>query len=436
MRLSIHAIAATAVVLSGLAAARAETITVATVNNNDMVVMQRLSPKWEQQTGNKVNWVVLEENVLRQRVTTDIATNGGQFDVMTIGSYEAPIWGKQNWLAPMDNLPASYDVNDIFPSVRAALSTGGKLYAVPFYAESSFTMYRKDLFDAAGLKMPDQPSYADIENFAKTLTVRDKQQYGVCLRGKPGWGENMAYLDTVVNTFGGRWFDMNWKPQLDTQPWHDALTFYVHMLRDYGPPGASSNGFNENLALFSTGHCAMWIDATVAAGFVSDPKNSQVADKVAFAQAPIAKVPNGAHWFWSWALAIPKSTKKAEVAKSFITWATSADYIKLVAADSGWVAVPPGTRKSTYDNPDYIKAAPFAHIVETAIQTADLDHPTAQPVPYTGVQYVAIPEFQDIGTTVGQLVAAALTGQTSVDDALKQAQAQVTSAMAQAGYTQ
>jgi sorbitol/mannitol transport system substrate-binding protein len=157
---------------------------------------------------------------------------------------------------------------------------------------------------------------------------------------------------------------------------------------------------------------------------------------VAFAQAPIAKVPNGAHWFWSWALAIPKSTKKAEVAKSFITWATSADYIKLVAADSGWVAVPPGTRKSTYDNPDYIKAAPFAHIVETAIQTADLDHPTAQPVPYTGVQYVAIPEFQDIGTTVGQLVAAALTGQTSVDDALKQAQAQVTSAMAQAGYTQ
>jgi ABC-type glycerol-3-phosphate transport system substrate-binding protein len=336
----------------------------------------------------------------------------------------------------VDDFPASYDYNDIFKSVREALSSNGHLWAVPFYAESSFTMYRKDLFDAAGLSMPAQPTYADIENFAKKLTDRSKQQYGVCLRGKPGWGENMAYVDTLVNTFGGRWFDMNWKPQLDTQPWHDAVTFYVHMLHDYGPPGASSNGFTENLALFSTGHCAMWIDATVAAGFVSDPKQSQVAGKVGFAPAPIAKVPNGSHWFWAWALAIPKSSHKVAVAKSFLQWATSANYIKLVAKTNGWVLVPPGTRMSTYESPQYLAAAPFAKEVEKAIQTADLQHPTAQPVPYTGIQYVAIPEFQAIGTTVGQLIAAALTGQSSVDQALKQAQAQVTSTMEQAGYLQ
>ena len=414
----------------------AESITIATVNNHDMIVMQKLSSQWEQQTGNKINWVVLEENVLRQRVTTDITTGGGQFDVMTIGSYEAPIWGKQNWLTPVGDFPSSYNYDDIFKSVRDALSSNGQLWAVPFYAESSLTMYRKDLFDAAGLSMPAQPTYTDIENFAKKLTDRSKQQYGVCLRGKPGWGENMAYLDTVVNTFGGRWFDMKWKPQLDTQPWHDAVTFYVNLLRDYGPPGASSNGFTENLALFSTGHCAMWIDATVAAGLVSDPKASQVAGKVGFAPAPIAKVPNGSHWFWAWALAIPKSSHKVAVAKSFLQWATSANYIKLVAKSDGWVLVPPGTRQSTYDNPAYLAAAPFAKQVEQAIQTADLEHPTAQPVPYTGIQYVAIPEFQAIGTTVGQLIAGALTGQSSVDQTLKQAQAQVTSAMQQAGYLQ
>ena len=414
----------------------AESITVATVNNSDMIVMQKLSSHWEQQTGNKVNWVVLEENVLRQRVTTDIATNGGQFDIVTIGSYEAPIWGKQNWLLSLDGFPASYDYADIFQSVRNALSSSGHLWAVPFYAESSFTMYRKDLFAAAGLTMPAQPTYKQFEEFAQKLTDRGKQQYGVCLRGKPGWGENMAYIDTLVNTFGGRWFDEKWQPQLDTKPWHDAVSFYVHLLRDYGPPGASSNGFNENLALFSTGHCAMWIDATVAAGFVSDPKSSQVVGKVGFAPAPIAEVPNGNHWFWAWALAIPKSSHKAAVARSFLQWATSADYIKLVAQTNGWVLVPPGTRMSTYNNPAYLAAAPFAKQVEHAIQTADLDHPTAQPVPYTGIQYVAIPEFQAIGTTVGQLMAAALTGQTSVDQALKQAQAQVTSAMEQAGYTQ
>jgi ABC-type glycerol-3-phosphate transport system substrate-binding protein len=436
MRLALYLTAAAVVMCCASAPGLAESITIATVNNNDMIVMQKLSSQWEQQTGNKINWVVLEENVLRQRVTTDITTGGGQFDVMTIGSYEAPIWGKQNWLFPVGDFPSSYNYDDIFKSVRDALSSNGQLWAVPFYAESSFTMYRKDLFDAAGLTMPAQPTYTDIENFAKKLTDRGKQQYGVCLRGKPGWGENMAYLDTVVNTFGGRWFDMNWKPQLDTQPWHDAVTFYVNLLRDYGPPGASSNGFNENLALFSTGHCAMWIDATVAAGFVSDPKQSQVAGKVGFAPAPIAKVPNGSHWFWAWALAIPKSSRKAAVAKSFLEWATSADYIKLVAKTNGWVLVPPGTRQSTYDASQYIAAAPFAKEVEHAIQTADLQHPTAEPVPYTGIQYVAIPEFQAIGTTVGQLIAAALTGQTSVDQALKQAQSQVTSTMQQAGYLQ
>ncbi len=420
----------------GVAPASAATITIATVNNSQMVEMQKLSPAWEKKTGNKINWVVLEENVLRQRVTTDIATNGGQFDVVTIGSYEAPIWGKQGWLTPMDALPASYNIDDVFPSVRDALSVGGKLYALPFYAESSFTYYRKDLFDAAGLKMPDQPKYTDIQNFAEKLTDKSKQQYGICLRGKPGWGENMAYFDTLVNTFGGRWFDMQWKPQLDSKEWHDAATFYVNMLTKYGPPGATSNGFNENQALFATGHCAMWIDATSGAGFIFDKSSSQVSDKTAFAPAPIGTVQNGSNWFWAWALGVPKTSKQTSTAIDFLSWATSADYIKLVGQTDGWGGVPPGTRKSTYDNADYQKAAPFASIVEKAIQSADLAHPTAQPVPYTGVQYVAIPEFQSIGTTVGQMLAATLTGQMNIDDFQKQAQASVASTMQQAGYNQ
>ena len=420
--------------LLGAATASAETITVATVNNSQMIVMQKLAPQWEKQTGNTINWVVLEENVLRQRVTTDIATKGGQFDVLTIGSYETPIWGKQKWLTAVDDFPASYDYNDLFPSVKSALSVDGHLYAVPFYAESSFTYYRKDLFDQAGLKMPEQPTYDDVEKFAKTLTDKSKQQYGICLRGKPGWGENMAYLDTLVNTEGGRWFDMQWKPQLTTQPWHDSLTFYIHLLRDYGPPGASSNGFNENQALFATGHCAMWIDATSGAGMIYDKNSSQVYDKTAFTAAPVDVTPHGSHWFWSWALAVPSTSKQAATAKSFLQWATSKDYVDLVGKSEGWTVVPPGTRLSTYSNPDYTKAAPFATYVQKAIQTADLQHPTAQPVPYIGIQYVAIPEFQSIGTTVGQLVAGALTGQSSVDDTLKQAQSQVSSVMQQAGY--
>lgn len=417
-------------------AAGAATITIATVNNNDMIIMQKLSPKWEQETGNKINWVVLEENVLRQRVTTDIATKGGQFDVVTIGSYETPIWGKQNWLAPLSDLPASYDVNDIFPAVRDALSVKGTLYAVPFYAESSMTYYRTDLFKSAGLTMPEHPTYDQVKTFADKLTDKSKQQYGICLRGKPGWGENMAFATTMINTFGGRWFDMNWQPQLTTKPWHDALAFYIDLLKTDGPPGASSNGYNENRALFSTGHCAMWIDATVAAGSLYDKSQSQVADSVGFTAAPVQVTPHGANWFWAWALGIPSTSKQVDAAKSFLEWSTSKDYIKLVGETQGWTIAPPGTRASTYDNPDYTKAAPFAPNVKQAILTADLTHPTQEPVPYTGIQYVAIPEFQAIGTQVGQLVAGALTGQTSLDDALKQAQASTLSTMQQAGYIQ
>ncbi len=284
---------AVSVAVSALAASAAlsEEITVATVNNGDMIIMQKLSPEWEKATGNKVNWVVLEENVLRERVTTDIATKAGQFDVLTIGGYETPIWGKSGWLMPLDDLGDDYDYADLIAPVRSGLTVDGKLYAVPFYAESSFTLYRKDLFDAAGLKMPEQPTYDQITEFADKLTDKSKEQYGLCLRGKPGWGENMAFLGTLVNTFGGRWFDMDWKPQINSPEWKKAIGWYVDTMKKDGPPGISSNGFNENQTLFASGHCAMWIDATSAAGRVYDPKQSQVADKVAFAKAPVAVTP-------------------------------------------------------------------------------------------------------------------------------------------------
>jgi sorbitol/mannitol transport system substrate-binding protein len=200
--------------LSGTTLILAQTLTIATVNNSDMIIMQRLAPRFEQATGIKLNWVVLEENVLRQRVTTDIATKGGQFDIVTISAYETPIWGKQGWLTPVDDLGDDYDYADLFEPVKNGLSYQGKLIAVPFYAESSFTFYRKDLFEKAGLQMPDRPTYAQVAEFAQKLHDPANSVYGICLRGKPGWGENAAYVTTVVNTFGGRWSDKEWKPQI------------------------------------------------------------------------------------------------------------------------------------------------------------------------------------------------------------------------------
>src|SRR4051794_37047871 len=238
------------------------TLTVATVNNGDMIRMQALTSDFTAKNPDvTVKWVTLEEGVLRQRVTTDIATKGGQFDVMTIGLYEAPIWSKKGWLKEIAT-DAAYDVDDLLPAIRSGLSLDGKLYAAPFYGESSMTMYRDDLVKAKGLTMPANPTWAQMADIVSKIHDPAKGVYGLCLRGKPGWGDNMAFLTTMANTYGGQWFDMNWKPQLDTKPWHDAITQYVDLMKKYGPPGASANSFNENLALFQEGKCGVWIDAT------------------------------------------------------------------------------------------------------------------------------------------------------------------------------
>ncbi len=263
------------------------TLTIGTVNNSDMIRMQGLTGEFTKAHPDiQVNWVTLEENILRQRVTTDIATKGGQFDIMTIGTYEVPIWSKQQWLAPLDNLGADYDANDLLPPIRAALSTDGKLYAAPFYAESVMTLYRKDLLEKAGLTMPEKPTWDFISQAAEKMTDKNAGVYGICLRGKPGWGENMAFLGNMAREFGANYFDASWKPQFESEGWKKAVTLYVDLMTKYGPPGAAANGFNENLSLFGQGKCGMWMDATVAASFVTDPKQSQVADKVGFAPAP------------------------------------------------------------------------------------------------------------------------------------------------------
>lgn len=416
-------------------AAQAETITIATVNNGDMITMKSLSSEFEKQHPDiDLKWVTLEENILRQRVTTDVATSGGQYDVMTIGTYEVPIWGKQGWLTELNGLGDDYDIDDLLPAIRSGLSVDDKLYAAPFYGESSMVMYRTDLMEKAGLEMPKAPTWSFIKEAAAAMTDKDAGVYGICLRGKAGWGENIALLTSMSNSFGARWFDENWKPQFDSKAWKDTLEYYVDVMEKYGPPGSSANGFNENLALFQTGKCGMWIDATVAGGFVTNEKDSEVADKVGFALAPDNGLGKRGNWLWAWTLAIPSSSKKTDAAMKFISWATSKGYSNLVADKKGWANVPPGTRTSLYENDAYLEAAPFAQITLDSINSADPKNPTVEPVPYVGIQFVAIPEFQGIGTAVGQQFSAALTGRMTVDQALQSSQRLVERAMRKARY--
>ena len=415
-------------------------LTIATVNNPDMQIMQKLTSEFEGKYPNiKLNWVVLPENELRSRITTDVATGAASFDVVTVGTYEVPIWGGNKWILSVDqlakdhpaNVQAYYDFADILPGVRKGLSKDNELFALPFYGESSFVMYNKKMFDAAGLTMPEQPTWDQIHDFACKLHKPDQKQYGIVLRGLPGWGEGMAPLTTIINTFGGRWFNEKWEPQLTSPEWEKAVSFYADLVKKCGPPGVTGIGFTEALTLMSQGQAAMWVDATVAAGFLA---KSPVGKDISYALAPVGPVPKGNAWLWSWSLAIPKTSAHQAEALQFITWATSKDYIELVASKEGWASVPPGTRVSTYARKEYQDAAPFAKLVLESISKADPTNATRDPVPYTGIQFVAIPEFQGIGTDVSQLIADALAGNTTVKEALAKAQAKTEAAMKDAGY--
>ncbi|MGI2036197.1 ABC transporter substrate-binding protein [Rhizobium panacihumi] len=413
----------------------AETLTIATVNNGDMIRMQKLSADFSRKHPDiNLNWVTLDEADLRQQVTIDIATNGGKFDVLTIGTYEVPIWANEGWLLPLDDLGTEYDTADILPAIRDSLTHNQSLFAVPFYGESSMVMYRQDLMAKAGLLMPPAPTWSFIADAAIKMTDRAAGVNGICLRGKPGWGENMAFLTATANSFGARWFDEKWQPQFNHPTWKQTLNFYVDLIKKAGPESAEKNGFNENLSLFQAGKCGMWIDATVAASFVSDPKASSVAAQVGFALAPDNGLGRRANWLWAWNLAIPASTAKSESAKAFLKWATDKRYAQLVAKTDGWANVPPGTRSSLYQNTAYQAAAPFAKMTLESINAADPLKPSVDPVPYVGVQFVAIQEFQGIGDEVGKQFAKALEGAVSVDEALTAAQAVSQREMRKAKY--
>ncbi len=403
-----------------------KSINVLMVGNPQMVDIEKLTKdSFTKDTGIKVNYTILPENELRDKVTQDIATKAGQYDVATIGAYEVPIWSQNDWLTDMSDYASkdsSFEEGDLIAPIKDVLSSDGKLYAIPFYGESSFLMYRKDVLAKKGLTMPDKPTWDQVADIAAKLDGAEPGMKGICLRGLPGWGEMFAPLTTVVNTFGGTWFEKDWTPKVNDKPFVDATNFYVNLVKEHGEPGAAQAGFTECLNAMSQGKVAMWYDATSAAGSLEDPKVSKVAGKVGYAPAPVKETDN-AGWLWAWAWAMPKTTKKADSAAKFMLWASSKDYEQLVGDKLGWTRVPAGKRESTYENPDYKKAAAaFGAQTLQAIEDANPTDPGVQPRPTVGVQYVAVPEFQDLGTKVSQDIAAAITGRGSVQEALDKGQ--------------
>jgi sorbitol/mannitol transport system substrate-binding protein len=409
----------------------AKTISVAIVANPQMQDIASLTPSlFTAKTGIKVKYTILDEGKLREVTTRDVGSGGKSFDAVMIGMYEAPQFGAagliQN-LTPMAKADKSYNYGDLIPAVRDGLSAKGNLYASPFYGESSFLMYRKDVLAKAGVKMPLHPTWQQVATIAQK--VNTPSMAGICLRGKPGWGDLGASFTTVLNTFGGTWWSANSdgtpkQAEVNQPPFKNALDFYSNLVHKAGEKDAANSSFNECLAQYQAGKVAMWYDATVAAGLL-EASDSPVKGKNGFAFAPVDKTKSSG-WLWSWALAIPKSSPDPSDAWKYISWATSAQYIKAAGTHTkgGWAAIPPGTRFSTYALPQYKRAAgAFAGITLAAMKAAPISNPGTSKRPgLPGVQYVGIPQFQDVGNRCTQLFSSVISGSMKDTDALSQCQ--------------
>src|SRR3954462_6636585 len=405
-RLGACVAAAGLVVTSGCAGAGSlgasnKEVPIDLLSNSQMTDAQKLSTEFEAANpGTKLKFITLSENQARAKITMSTAMGGSEFDVVMISNFETPQWAKDGWLLNLSdyakNTPG-YDENDFIPSLRDSLSYEGNMYSVPFYGESSFLMYRKDMFEQAGIKVNQDPNYQptwqEVAGWAKTLKTDDRA--GICLRGKPGWGEVLAPLDTVINTFGGRWFDDQWNAQLDSPEVKKAVNFYVDTIKESGELGASSPGFQECANLFGQGQTSMWYDATSAVSVLEDPKTyPDLVGKIGYLPAPIVEKPNSG-WLYTWALGIPKAAKNPDGAWKFISWMTSKDYMKLIGETLGRAGVPPGSRTSPYPElPEYEAISKsYGPLTLQSITNATPDKPTVQPVPYTGVQFVGLPVF-------------------------------------------
>ncbi|WP_240135681.1 ABC transporter substrate-binding protein [Streptomyces sp. MUM 178J] len=395
------------------------------VNNPQMADLQKLTAEhFTKKTGIKVNFTVLPENDVRDKISQDFANQAGQYDIATISNYEVPFYSKNGWLHALDGHveeDKEFDQSDILPPLRDSLTADGKLYAQPFYGESSFLMYRKDVFDKHGLTMPDEPTWQEVADLAAKADRAESDMKGICLRGLPGWGQLIAPLTTVVNTMGGTWFDKDWKPQLTSPEFTKATEFYVDLVRKHGQAGAAQSGYTECLNNMTQGKTAMWYDATAAAGSLEAP-DSPVKGKIGYVPAPVEKTKSSG-WLYTWAWGVQKASKNTDDAWKFISWASGKEYEQLVGEQLGWAKVPAGKRSSTYANPDYRKAASaHADVTEEAIASANAKSPGVQPRPAPGIQFVGIPEFTDLGTKVSQEISAAIAGRQSVAEALQKSQ--------------
>lgn len=398
------------------------TVSIATLNNPIVSNLVKLAEEYYEEEGVKLDFAVLPENDLREKATLEASAGGTTYDVYFTGPYEANFWISYGWaenLQPYiegmtEEQKKSLDLEDIFPSMLDSVSDPetGDVYALPFFGEASFFMYNKELLEGAGVTMPENPTWQDIYDVAKAVDNKDAGITGMTMRGAPGWGMSGAPFMTMVNAMGGKFYDMDWNATVETDEQRAAWEMYKNILKDAGQNDIITYTYNECISLMNSGKCGIYYDAT------SNAPNLETADSPIKGKVGYALAPSG--WLWNWGMNInPNSSdEKKQAAFDFMVWACSKDYVNLsLEEDPSGASTPSGIRKSTYELEAY-KDLPYAQPTLDALADLDFNNPCKDEVPYVGLQYIAIPEFQEAGDKMTESLAAYVTDEITLDEAL------------------
>jgi ABC-type glycerol-3-phosphate transport system substrate-binding protein len=374
-------------------------------------------PKFEEDTGIKVQVINFPENQLRDKLVQDLSTGAGQYQVIALDSMAVPEFVEANWIVPFKGVDKEaeqkYDLQDIDPAARGLLSYKDKLYALPIYAEISHMMYRKDLFEQAGVKPPT--TFDEFAAVAKQFTDKAAGKYGVAMRGLRGFGMNMSTFVTFFRGFGGQFLDETNHPIFNNDAGVKSLQFYSDLLRNYGPPGEANFSWDDVQNAFTSGKVAMIIDADNFYTRIEDPKKSTIVGKIGYANVPAG--PHGA-FCNSYALGFAvsavgaKSDKQKQAAAQFILWATSYD-MQLGSVDVGIVSQ---TRDKVL-NSDKYKEKANPQWLKSVAESWKLANPNYFP------KTVA---WRSMGDIVSVAVQEAIAGTKSPKAALDQAATEVT----------
>ncbi|MBN7804527.1 sugar ABC transporter substrate-binding protein [Agrobacterium rosae] len=289
--------------------------------------IQALLPEFTKETGIEVQLEVVPESDITAKMLLEFSSGSGRYDLVQNNIIYIPGFVQAGYIDPLDDLanklPRYLDKADFVPGYLNTSIADGKLYGLPVYGESTFLMYRKDLFEKYGLQPPK--TFDDVTTAAKTIKEKsDGKIVGITMRGKQGI-ENVYVWAGWLWGYGAEFISKDGKSALGTEEAAKSLDAYANILRNYGPVGVANFGWEENRVLFQQGKAGMTMDATVNGAFNEDPSVSSVVGKVGYVPVPAQSdnLKGGSSSLAVHSLYVTSASQQKEAAWLFASWATA-----------------------------------------------------------------------------------------------------------------